>query len=376
MIPLLEGNADAVFGSRYLAGERRRVLPYWHTKMNQLLTWLSNMFSNLDLTDMETCYKAFRTDLLKSIPIRSNRFGIEPEITMKAAKRRLRIYEVPISYHGRTYEDGKKIGWKDGVKALGAILYFWLVDDLYTVGYGRAHLKNLTGTPAYVNWIASMVRPYLGDSVLEFDAGLGTLTGQLMGRRVRWVATESDPLYRHALANRFLRSPAVEVLPEANEGEQFDTVLLLNQLERTSDVRARLASAVSMVKPGGRIIVIAQQGPNLFGNIDRTLGHKRRLVRSELATLLQAEGLQVEEQGSFNKVMVPVWWAVSRLVGERSLSKPFLKFFDKTVWLWRRLDAVMPWAGLSCILVAKKPVSEPELETERVAIRGNLHANG
>ena len=89
------------------------------------------MFSNLNVTDMETCYKVFRTDLLKSIPIRSNRFGFEPEITMKCSKRKLRVYEVPISYHGRTYEEGKKIGWKDGVKALGVILYFWLIDDLY-----------------------------------------------------------------------------------------------------------------------------------------------------------------------------------------------------------------------------------------------------
>ena len=129
--PLLDGHADAVFGSRYLAGEQTRVLPFWHSMINKGLTLLSNMFSNLNVTDMETCYKVFRTDLLKSIPIRSNRFGFEPEITMKCSKRKLRVYEVPISYHGRTYEEGKKIGWKDGVKALGVILYFWLVDDLY-----------------------------------------------------------------------------------------------------------------------------------------------------------------------------------------------------------------------------------------------------
>ena len=108
--PLLDGHADAVFGSRYLAGEQTRVLPFWHSMINKWLTLLSNMFCNLKLTDMETGYKVFRTDLLKSIPIRSNRFGFEPEITMKAAKRKLRIYEVPISYHGRTYEEGKKIG--------------------------------------------------------------------------------------------------------------------------------------------------------------------------------------------------------------------------------------------------------------------------
>ena len=128
--PLLDGHADAVFGSRYLAGEQTRVLPFWHSMINKGLTAVSNMFSNLNVTDMETCYKVFRTDLLKSIPIRSNRFGFEPEITMKVSKRKLRVYEVPISYHGRTYEEGKKIGWKDGVKALGVILYFWLIDDL------------------------------------------------------------------------------------------------------------------------------------------------------------------------------------------------------------------------------------------------------
>jgi len=124
MRPLLDGHADAVFGSRYLAGEQSRVLPYWHTKINQFLTWVSNMFSNLNVTDMETCYKVFRTDLLKSIPIRSDRFGFEPEITMKVSKRKLRVYEVPISYHGRTYEEGKKIGWKDGVAALFHMLKY------------------------------------------------------------------------------------------------------------------------------------------------------------------------------------------------------------------------------------------------------------
>ena len=127
-----------------MAGEQIRVLAFWHSLMNKTLTLMSNMFCNLNLTDMETCYKAFRTDLLKSIPIRSDRFGFEPEIVMKCAKRKLRIYEVPISYHGRTYEEGKKIGWKDGVKALGTVLHFWLIDDLYIEPYGRGLLNNLT----------------------------------------------------------------------------------------------------------------------------------------------------------------------------------------------------------------------------------------
>ena len=121
---MLEGNADAVFGSRYLVGDHTRVLPYWHTMLNKGLTLLSNMFSNINVTDMETCYKVFRTDLLKSIPIRSDRFGFEPEITAKLARMNLRIFEVGISYYGRTYAEGKKIGWKDGIRAIYCILKY------------------------------------------------------------------------------------------------------------------------------------------------------------------------------------------------------------------------------------------------------------
>ena len=121
--PILEGKADAVFGSRFLSGPHR-VLLFWHYAGNKFLTTLSNMFSNLNLTDMETCYKVFRRSLLEGVRLRSNRFGIEPELTAKLARKRARIYEVPISYHGRTYEEGKKIGWKDGVSALWAIVRF------------------------------------------------------------------------------------------------------------------------------------------------------------------------------------------------------------------------------------------------------------
>lgn len=122
--PIIEGKADVVFGSRFISGECRRVLYYWHRLGNGFLTTLSNIFTNLNLTDMETCYKAFRSDIIKNIQIEENRFGFEPEITAKIAKTKCRIYEVGISYHGRTYAEGKKISWKDGFRAIYCILKY------------------------------------------------------------------------------------------------------------------------------------------------------------------------------------------------------------------------------------------------------------
>jgi len=122
--PILKGKADAVFGSRFIGSQEHRVLYFWHSIGNRFLTLLSNMFTNLNLTDMETCYKAVRREILQSITIEENRFGFEPEITAKLAKKSVRIYEVAISYHGRTYAEGKKINWKDGVRAIWCILRY------------------------------------------------------------------------------------------------------------------------------------------------------------------------------------------------------------------------------------------------------------
>ncbi|MBT8544350.1 glycosyltransferase family 2 protein [Polynucleobacter paneuropaeus] len=122
--PILNNRADVVFGSRFLGGDAHRVLYFWHRVGNGLLTLMSNMFTNLNLTDMETCYKVFRREIIQKISIQENRFGFEPEITAKVAKMNCRIYEVGISYYGRTYDEGKKIGWKDGVRAIYCIIKY------------------------------------------------------------------------------------------------------------------------------------------------------------------------------------------------------------------------------------------------------------
>ena len=124
LLPIVSGRADVVFGSRFLGSGAHRVLYYWHSIGNRFLTLLSNMFTNLNLTDMETCYKVFRRDILQEITIQEDRFGFEPEITAKIARLKLRLYEVSISYYGRTYEEGKKVGWRDGFRAIWCILKY------------------------------------------------------------------------------------------------------------------------------------------------------------------------------------------------------------------------------------------------------------
>jgi len=147
--PLIQGKADVVYGSRFLGSAPHRVLYFWHSVGNHLLTLLSNCLTNMNLTDMETCYKAFRREVIQSIPIEENRFGFEPEITVKIAKRRLRIYEVGISYWGRTYEEGKKIGWRDGLRAVWCLLKYSLKESsLTTTSTARDPVTQPSGEPA------------------------------------------------------------------------------------------------------------------------------------------------------------------------------------------------------------------------------------
>ena len=197
----LDEQADAVFGSRFLASEYRRVLFFRHELGNRFLTLLCNVVSDLNLTDMETCYKVFRTDFLKKIPLRSDRFGFEPEITAKVAKRKCRLVEVPVSYQGRSYAEGKKIDWMDGLRAIFAILRFGFSDYIYAEDvYGSQVLGRLNRAPRFTKWMADVIRPYVGEKVLEIGAGIGNLTLQLIPRRMYW-ASDINPLYLTYLEN-------------------------------------------------------------------------------------------------------------------------------------------------------------------------------
>ena len=360
--PFLKEQADAVFGSRFMPGSYRRVLLFYHSVGNRLLTTLVNMLTNLNLSDMETCYKLVRTKLLKSIPIRYNDFRIEPELTIKLAKRRAVIFEAPIRYSGRTYAEGKKIGWRDGLRALGAIARGALVDDLYLNDpYGAHILHSLSRARKFSRWMSDVIRPWVGRSVLEIGAGIGNLTVHLVPRD-HYRATDINPDYLDYLGNFALGKPYLEVGTLHAEAAadfaplagRFDTVVCLNVLEHLDEPARVLENFHRALAPGGRAIVLVPAVPSRFNSLDRALGHRLRYTPERLREVVTAAGFEVEQLFDFNRAGVP-GWRLNGWMRRTTFSRIQLKLFNSMVWLTRHLDRVLPWRGLSLIVICRKP---------------------
>jgi glycosyltransferase involved in cell wall biosynthesis len=358
----LEEQADAVFGSRFLASEYRRVLFFRHQLGNHFLTLFSNIVSDLNLTDMETCYKMVRTPLLKSIPLVGTRFEIEPEIAIKLAKRGARIFEVPIRYAGRTYQEGKKIGWRDGVHAVKAIIRFGISDYIYAEDtYGSQILGRLNRAPRFTKWMADVIRPYVGEKVLEIGAGTGNLTVQLIPRTVYWVS-DINPLYLNHLERFRLDRPYMEVgYTDGQKGEsfpketKFDTVICLNVVEHLADDLTALTNFREVLEDHGRAIVLVPCGPWLFGSLDEVLGHHRRYTRKQLTDLVERAGFHLERMLEFNRIGVIAWWLNARLLRRRTFGFWQIKLLNTLTPVFRVLDRFLPLPPLSLIAVISKP---------------------
>jgi glycosyltransferase involved in cell wall biosynthesis len=365
--PLVSNKADVVYGSRFLISGERRVIYYWHALANHILTTACNMAADLNLTDMETCYKAFRVSLARSIPIRSNRFGIEPEITIKFAKRQASIYEVPISYHGRTYEDGKKIGAKDAVSALWVIIRNYFSRDLYR-DPGAHILDSLAGTKRFNRWMADTIRPWVGSRVLELGAGIGNMTQQLAAGRKYYVASDIDNEHLARLRVRFRGRPNLEIrkcdlcnaADFADLKGKFDTVVCLNVVEHVQDDLAALRNIQSALAPGGHAIILVPQDQKIFGSLDEVLGHYRRYSYAQLQERMEAAGLVLDRTFHFNRVTRPGWWWNGRVLRRKSFGRLQLCVFDWLVPLSRRVDSALPWTAVSLIGIGRVRVSTEE----------------
>jgi len=361
--PIENGHADVVYGSRFLGGGARRVLYFWHTVGNRLLTLLSNMFTNLNLTDMETCYKMFRREVVQSLTIESRRFGIEPEITAKVARRGYRIFEVPISYYGRTYDEGKKIGWKDAVSAVATIVRHNLRESEDPRNVGHVTLVRMSRLEPYNRWLVSRFDGAVGRRVLEIGAGFGNITRHLRGRELL-VASDLDPVALEHLKGTFRDDPSVRIasyrfpLDPAERDEirrlRIDSVVCLNVLEHIEDDRRTLADMYEVLEPGGRLVLLVPAFQSLFGTLDVHLRHFRRYEKAELESKIREAGFAIEDLRFVNRPGIFGWWLNGKLLRRRVLPRSQLLAFKLMMPMLEREKENPPTAGLSLIARARK----------------------
>ena len=364
MVPLfVNEDADAVFGSRFLSSDFRRVLLFRHSLGNRLITLLTNIVTDLNLSDIETCYKMVRADIFKGIPWESDRFGIEPEITVKLAKRKARIFEMPIRYSGRTYAEGKKITWKDGVRALGALVKYGISDKVYVAdAYGSEILARLNRAPRFTKWMADTIRPYVGDRVLEIGAGIGNLTANLVPR-TEYHASDINPHYLDRLETLKQTRPYLQVhytdasAAETYPAEQFDTVICMNVVEHIENDVEALSNIRRSLDKNGRAIVLVPNGPRLFGSLDKVLGHYRRYTREQLVRACQDAGFAVEKVLKFNRLGTPGWWLNGRILKKETFGFWQIKVLNFLVPFVRPIDRFLPFPHLSWIIILR---ADPE----------------
>jgi glycosyltransferase involved in cell wall biosynthesis len=362
--PVLAGKAEVVYGSRFLGSPHgHRVLYFWHTVGNRLLTLMSNVFTDLNLSDMETCYKLMTRGVADRLDLRSQRFGVEPEITCKVARMRVRIYEVPISYNGRTYEEGKKIGLKDAFQAVWTILkYFrWEAPES---DVGAITLRRMGELSVYNRWLHDRFEAWLGSRVLEVGSGVGNQT-RFFADKERVVASDIEPHYVRELLNRFEKQSNVRVasfrFPLTAEDhadlerERIDTIVCLNVLEHIEDDAGTLADFLGVLQPGGHLALLVPALPALYGTLDENLRHYRRYEKGALATLVARAGFAVEMVRYLNRPGVLGWWLNSRVLKRRVLPKRQLGAFKWVMPLLRAEEKTEPSFGMSLLVLARKP---------------------
>lgn len=364
--PILDDEADAVFGSRFsgsqLSGSMRRCLPFWHTQINRALTLASNMVTGVSLTDMETGYKVIRGDLLRELRLQRRSFTIEPEIVCRLAQWGARMVEVPISYEGRSFEEGKKIRPRDGVKALLTMLGCRFVDSQYSHFAEDSLLRSMRRAKNYNASIIEMSEPFLGMRVLDAGAGVGTLSSHLL-RRERVVMVEADQCRARRLVSRFGRRGNVrieqadladrELIGELVE-ERIDSIFAANVLQQIGPDFLTLRNFHKMLPRGGQCVVVVPHGPHQTNQLDRGAGNERRYEAWHLGSLMERAGFDVIHSQAFNRLGGIGWWINGSLAGRSRFGSVQTAIFDRLWPVARHIDRWLPGPPLSLMMVGRK----------------------
>lgn len=362
MAPLLAGVADAVVGSRFLPHSYRRVLPFRQSRRHRFASRVTSLMTNREFTDVLCPFKMFRSILLKTLPLRSDGVGIWIEILSKLVKRGFRLCEAPVSYRGWSYGVERPLLLGELLNVTTAAVYFWMVDDIYEQQYGHDILHRLSSTHRFNRWMADTIRPWVGETVLEIGAGMGNLSMKLLPRR-HYTVSDIDPLHLDFLSSVLASGVRVEVARADLEKTEdfaalagkFDTVVCLNVVEHVRQDELALSNIHRALQPGGRACILVPQIPGIYGTLDEVLGHFRRYTQKELTEKMQRAGFVVEKIFSFNRPAVPAWWLNGRIMRRTTFGRFQLKVFDSLVWLFRRVDHLFPWRGVSVICIGRKP---------------------
>jgi glycosyltransferase involved in cell wall biosynthesis len=361
--PILRGQADVVYGSRFLGTPHgHRVLHFWHSVGNRMLTLLSNAVSGLNLTDMETCYKALTRDVADRLDLRSKRFGVEPEMTCKVARLRARVYEVPISYNGRTYAEGKKIGFADAVQAAWTILRFsrWEAPE---GDVGAVTLRRMSRLGVYNRWLHDQFDGFLGQRVMEVGSGVGNQTRYFVERE-RVIASDIEPHYvrelqatvgqRSNVRVASFRFPLTATAREDLAAEHIDSIVCLNVLEHIEDDRETLLDFARVLPKGGHLVLLVPAMPSIYGTLDKHLNHFRRYDREPLRALLTEAGFDVETLRYLNQPGVFGWWLNSRVLKRRVIPRAQAGAV-KWIMPWLRAEnRRSPSFGMSLLALARR----------------------
>ncbi len=360
--PILDGKADAVFGSRFAGSDYRRVLYYWHRVANTILTLMTNMVCDLDLTDMETCYKAVRGDILRQTVLRFQRFGLEPELTIRLAQWGIRIFEVPVSYMGRTYAEGKKIGFWDAVKAVGAIIWCGLMSRRFTTHEGYYTLMAVRKARRYNQWIYGKIKPFLGKRVLEAGCGIGSLTEQFLDSE-HLIAADNEPLYVELTQRRFghlenFRALQIDWTSESECNQipsaSLDSIFCMNVLEHIDGDDATIGRFFRMLAPNGYLVALVPQHRWLYTAMDLSLGHKRRYAVTELEKKFAQAGFTDVQSSGFNRLGGLAWWLSGNVFRRKRFTPGQFNAFNWLLPIVKVTDRLPVLPANSAIIIGRK----------------------
>jgi SAM-dependent methyltransferase len=377
--PILDGDFQVVYGSRFKGSAAG--LYYTHRVANRLLNLMINLAFNRYLSDVYTGYKVFTREAFQGLNLTARSFTVEMDLTAHFLRKGLVIFEVPISYRARTYAEGKKIHFKDGFLAAGAVLRYRLrrpprktgpathgapdaPGPLQAVeGGAPIHalgLEDLATAHRYRRYLVELLTPYLGRSVLEVGAGLGDLSSELPDRD-RLVVSDDDPICLRALEERFGDRPDVEVLAadvlRLEVDPPVDTVVAVNVLDRLDDEVAALRSMARSALPGGRLLLVVPAHPGLAGAYDQALDNRRRYTTDALRAAVEAAGLRPEVVRPVNLLGGLAWWAAVRIGRQARPTPALVRLYDRLVVPAERLleRRVRPRFGQSILCVARVP---------------------